>query len=261
MTSPTAADAKSDDQRNDLSRGAPSKRTELKRGAIRADYQLETVRAILKAGMLCHLGVSLGEHPAVIPTVYGVIGDQLYLHGSSANRIYRALIDGAEACLTVTLIDGLVLSRSAFHHSMNYRSVVLYGRAREVTDIAEKNAAFEAIIEQMVPGRYAETRAPNRDEILRTLVLALPLTEASAKIRSGPPIEEEDDYALPHWGGEIPVRMVAEIPVEDPQNTAPLPAHVDARIAQFDAADVSTRRNRDRDLGPHPEQPEPGELR
>lgn len=211
--------------------GPPSKRTHVKRGAIRAAYETDTVREILEAGMLCHLGVSLGQHPAMIPTVYGLIGDQLYLHGSTANRIYRSLADGAEACLCVTLVDGLVLSRSAFHHSMNYRAVVLYGRARKVDDTAEKLAAFEAIVEHMMPGRYAETRVPSSEEIQRTLVLALPIAEASAKIRSGPPVEEEADYALSHWGGEIPLRVVAESPVADPQTKVELPRSADAYVA------------------------------
>lgn len=216
-----------------VKKGAPSKRTEMKRGAIRAHYETETVREILKAGMLCHLSVSLGEHAAVIPTVYGLIDDQLYLHGSTANRIYRALADGAEACLCVTLVDGLVLSRSAFHHSMNYRAVVIYGRARKVEETEEKMAAFEAIIEQMMPGRYAETRPPNREEILRTLVLALPISEASAKIRSGPPIEEEADYGLSHWGGEVPLRVVADAPIPDPQTEGDLPASALAHVARL----------------------------
>jgi nitroimidazol reductase NimA-like FMN-containing flavoprotein (pyridoxamine 5'-phosphate oxidase superfamily) len=209
----------------------PSKRTTMKRGAIRANYGAQTVREILQAGMLCHLGVSLGEHPAVIPTVYGLIGDQLYLHGSTANRMFRALLGGAEACLCVTLVDGLVLSRSAFHHSMNYRSVVLYGQVRKVDDLAEKQAAFKAIVEHMVPGRYAETRAPTQAEIARTLVVALSLAEASAKVRTGPPIEEEDDYALSYWGGEIPLRVVADTAVADPQTRISLPGSVAAKVA------------------------------
>jgi nitroimidazol reductase NimA-like FMN-containing flavoprotein (pyridoxamine 5'-phosphate oxidase superfamily) len=237
MTSPLSSDPSQAVSRQ----SPPSRRTELKRGAIRADYEAETVRAILEDGMLCHLGVSLGEHPAVIPTVYGLIGDQLYLHGSTANRIYRALVAGAEACLCVTLVDGLVLSRSAFHHSMNYRSVVLYGRVRQVDDEAEKLAAFESIIEHMVPGRYAATRTPNREEILRTLVLALPLAEASAKVRTGPPAEEEDDYALSYWGGEIPLRVVADAPLADARNTESLPAHVEARVAGLGGGSVERR--------------------
>lgn len=211
---------------------APSKRTTLKRGANRADYDAATVEEILRAGMLCHLGVSLGQHPAMIPTVYGVMGDQLYLHGSRANRIYRALLDGAEACVCVTLLDGLVLARSAFHQSMNYRCVVLYGGVREVEEEAEKLAAFEAIVEQMVPGRYAETRPPNREEIQRTLVVALPIAEASAKIRTGPPVEEEEDYALAHWGGELPLRIVVDAPVADLQTKVTLPDSADALVAR-----------------------------
>ncbi len=217
--------------RSDSKPAAPSSRTKVKRGAARAEYGTRTVREILEAGMLCHLGVSLGKYPAVIPTVYGLIDDELYLHGSMGNRVHRALLEGAEACLCVTLVDGLVLSRSAFHHSMNYRSVVIYGHVREVDDEAEKLAAFEAIIEHMLPGRYAETREPNRREIERTLVLALPLAEASAKIRRGPPVEEESDYALSHWGGEIPLRIVADAPIADSRSGVPLPQHIDDHIS------------------------------
>lgn len=234
MTSPTETAASQDTHRA----GPPSKRTQLKRGAIRAAYETETVREILEAGMLCHLGVSLDDHPAMIPTVYGLIGDQLYLHGSTANRIYRALADGAEACLCVTLVDGLVLSRSAFHHSMNYRTVILYGRARRVDDTAEKLAAFESIIEHMMPGRYAETREPSPDEIKRTLVLALSISEASAKIRSGPPVEEESDYALSHWGGEVPLRIVAERPIADPQTRVSLPKSAEEYLAQSEKVHI-----------------------
>lgn len=141
----------------------------------------EDVLAILKQGLYCHVAVALDTHPAVIPTAYAVHDGQLYIHGSTANRIFRALKNGAEACVCVTLLDGLVLARSAFHHSVNYRSVVVYGAAREVTEVAEKLLAFDALIEHVVPGRSSEVRGASREEILRTLVLAIPLDEASAK--------------------------------------------------------------------------------
>ncbi len=204
-------------------RAAPSPRTQLKRGPARASYDADAIRAILDEALFCSIGVSLGDHPAVIPTAFAVAGDQLYLHGSTANRIFRAMRDGAEACISVTLLDGLVLARSAFHHSVNYRSVVIYGRAREVVDAQEKQRAFDALIEHIVPGRSAEIRRPNREETLRTLVLALPIDEASAKIRSGPPVDEEGDYALDVWAGEIPLRTRASAPVADPRNNAEIP--------------------------------------
>jgi len=208
---------------------APSERTQLRRGAARARYRREEVRAILEEALYCHVGVCLGEQPAVIPTAYALIGDQLYLHGSTANRVFRALRDGAEACISVTLLDGLVLARSAFHHSVNYRSVVIYGRAREVGDPQEKRAAFDALIEHVVPGRSAEVRPANREEFLRTLVLAIPIDEASAKVRSGPPVDDEPDYALETWAGELPLRLVAGAPVPDPRNTRALPASLESR--------------------------------
>ena len=151
----------SPEDRSGAAHAAPSARTKLKRGAQRADYAPGTVRAILDEALMCHVGVSLGPHPAVIPTAFAVIDDQLYLHGSTANRMFRAMRDGAEACLTFTLLDGLVLARSAFHHSVNYRSVILYGRAREVTDPQEKLRAFDALIDHIVPGRSAEVRGAN----------------------------------------------------------------------------------------------------
>jgi hypothetical protein len=210
---------------------APSRRTEVKRGKARASYDPEVVREILGEGLFCHVGVSLGDHPAVIPTAYAVMGDEMVLHGSTANRIYRVLRDGAEACVTVTLLDGLVLARSAFHHSVNYRSVVIYGHPREVTDEAEKHRAFDALIDHIVPGRSKSVRGVNREEFLRTMVLALSLKEASVKIRQGPPVDEEEDYDLEIWAGEIPLRVVASRPVTDPRSQQDeIPDEVDQRV-------------------------------
>jgi nitroimidazol reductase NimA-like FMN-containing flavoprotein (pyridoxamine 5'-phosphate oxidase superfamily) len=203
-----------------------SPRTTLKRGPTRANYDPETVRGILAEGLYCNVAICLDGHPATIPTAYAVHGDQLYLHGSTANRIFRALKGGAEACLSVTLLDGLVLARSAFHHSMNYRSVVIYGVAREVTDREEKLRAFDALIDHAVPGRSREVRAANREEFLRTLVVALPIDEASAKIRRGPPLDGEEDYALDVWAGELPLRTRASEPVTDERSRPEVPAAV-----------------------------------
>ncbi len=170
-----------------------------------------------------------------------MVGDQLYVHGSTANRVYRAMRDGAECCVSVTLLDGLVLARSAFHHSVNYRSVVLYGHAREVDDEAEKRAAFAALIEHVMPGRYEAVRPPNRAEFQRTLVLAIPITEASAKVRSGPPVEEEQDYALDVWAGELPLRVVASAPVADAQTRGSAPDHVTERYRGLGGRSSSPR--------------------
>ncbi|MBW2230119.1 MAG: pyridoxamine 5'-phosphate oxidase family protein [Deltaproteobacteria bacterium] len=208
---------------------APSERTKLKRGSTRARYEREAILAILDEALFCNVAVDVGGHPAIIPTAFAILGDQLYVHGSTANRIFRAMRDGSECCVSVTLLDALVLARSAFHHSVNYRSVVIYGRAREVDDEVEKRAAFDALIEHVMPGRSAEVRAPNREEYLRTLVLAIPVDEASAKVRTGPPVEEEADYALDVWAGELPLRVVAEAPVADPQTKREVPAYVLAR--------------------------------
>ena len=175
----------------------------------------ETIYAILDEGLFCHLAHVLPDgQPVVLPTIYGRIDDVLYVHGSGASRMLRASKDG-RVCVTVTLLDGLVISRSAFHHSMNYRSVVVFGSPRVVDDPAEKDAALTAIVEHAVPGRTGGTRVPNAKELAATLVLALAIDEASAKTRTGPPTEEPDDLALPHWGGVVPLRVVAEPPVPD----------------------------------------------
>jgi nitroimidazol reductase NimA-like FMN-containing flavoprotein (pyridoxamine 5'-phosphate oxidase superfamily) len=203
--------------------GAPTARTELKRGADRARYERDVILGILEEALYCNVGVALDGQPAMIPTAFAVRGDDLYIHGSTANRILRAMRDGAEACVSVTLLDGLVLARSAFHHSVNYRAVVIYGHAREVVDPAEKQAAFDALIDHIVPGRSEGVRAPNREEFLRTMVLAIPLGEASAKVRSGPPVDEADDYGLDVWAGVLPLRTVAHAPLADDETEGPVP--------------------------------------
>ncbi|HUE38172.1 MAG TPA: pyridoxamine 5'-phosphate oxidase family protein, partial [Candidatus Binatia bacterium] len=163
----------------------------------------------------CHVGFVSEGQPYVLPTIYARVGDHLYVHGSAASRMLRGLAGGIDTCVTVTLIDGLVLARSAFHHSMNYRSVVVLGTARAVLDPALKRAALRALVEHVVPERWDAVRAPSDQEMKATTVLELPLAEASAKVRSGGPIEDEDDYALPVWAGQLPLELIASAPVPD----------------------------------------------
>ena len=196
---------------------APSARTTVKRHADRAVYDRETIASILDEATFCHVAVVVDGSPRVIPTIHARIADTLYIHGSNASRTLRALKDGAEACVVVTLLDGLVLARSAFNHSMNYRSVMVFGAVREVTDADEKWEAQRALVDHVVPGRSADARMPNDKEMKQTTILAIPLEEASAKVRTGDPIDAEEDYDLPIWAGLIPLRTVAESPVDDPR--------------------------------------------
>lgn len=211
-----------------MERFAPTERTTLKRLPKRAEYDRDRVYAILDEAFICHVGFVSEGHPVVIPTGYGRIGDVLYLHGSAASRMLRTLGKGVEVCVTVTLVDGLVLARSAFHHSFNYRSVVVFGNARVVTEVDEKMAALRAFTEQVVPGRWDEAREPNESEVKATLVLALPLEEVSAKVRTGPPIDDDEDYTLPVWAGVLPLRLVPGEPIKDEQLRAEiaLPGYV-----------------------------------
>ena len=198
--------------------------TRVRRGAARARYDRETVFAILDEGIVCHVAhVTADGHPVVLPTIYGRIGETLYLHGSTASRMLGAGA-GGPVCVTVTLVDGLVVSRSAFHHSMNYRSVVVFGTARVVDDPVEKDAALVALVEHVVPGRTGETRPPSRKELAATTVLALPVDHASAKVRTGPPVEEPEDEGLPHWAGVVPLVLSSLAPVPDPLVPAGLEA-------------------------------------
>jgi nitroimidazol reductase NimA-like FMN-containing flavoprotein (pyridoxamine 5'-phosphate oxidase superfamily) len=195
----------------------PSPRATVKRLPDRARYDAGTVNAILDEGLVCHVGfLDEGGQPFVIPSTYARDGGRLLLHGSAASRMIRALASGAPACVTVTHLDGLVLARSGFHHSMNYRSVVVLGRATEVTDPAEKRRALDAIVEHVAPGRTAEVRAASDAELRGTRVVALPLDEASAKVRTGPPKDDGADLALDCWAGELPLRLVPQGPVPDP---------------------------------------------
>jgi uncharacterized protein len=192
-------------------------RTTLKRLPQRGSHDREVINQILDEGFICHVGFLLDGQPFVIPTGYARVGDSLVIHGSQASRMLRSLGQGIDVCITVTLIDGLVLARSAFHHSMNYRSVVIFGRATVVNDSEVKIAALRALSEHMIPGRWDDVRKPDERELQQTTVLLMPLTEASAKVRTGPPLDDEEDYELDVWAGVIPLRLVAERPVDDPR--------------------------------------------
>jgi uncharacterized protein len=192
-------------------------RTQVKRRAQRGNYDRPVIHQILDEGLICHVGFVVEGQPFVIPTAYGRIDDQIYIHGSPMSRMLRSLQQGIEVCITVTLLDGLVLARSAFHHSMNYRSVVIFGTARLVETPAEKMDALKAFTEHIIRDRWSEVRPPTTPELAGTLVLALSLQEASAKVRTGPPVDDEADYALPVWAGELPLRLVADPPMGDPR--------------------------------------------
>jgi nitroimidazol reductase NimA-like FMN-containing flavoprotein (pyridoxamine 5'-phosphate oxidase superfamily) len=205
-----------------------SDRVTVKRLAKRGEYDPESIRQILDAGFICHVAFLVGGEPRVIPTAYVRVGDSVYLHGSPSNQMLRALLAGGDACVCVTHVDGLVLARSAFHHSINYRSVVLFGKAREVTDFVAKVKALHALTDHVIPGRWDGLRPIHDDEVTGTLLVEIPIDEASAKIRTGPPKDDEEDYALPLWAGILPLRVVAGDPVVDPRvpPETPVPAHL-----------------------------------
>ncbi len=215
-----------------------TKRTELKRLPQRASYDRRIIYEILDEGFVCHVGFMHAGHPVVIPTAYGRLKDMLYIHGSAASRMVRTLAEGIQICVTVTLVDGLVLARSAFHHSMNYRSVVLFGTASRIENVTTKLKALRAFSEHIMPGRWAHVRKPNDAELKQTLVLQLPLTEASAKIRTGPPIDEESDYDLRVWAGELPLSLVAGEPITDPRLLPGIqvPAYIETVRVRFAGA-------------------------
>ena len=192
-------------------------RTILKRLPQRGAFDRESINQILDEGFICHVGFAVDGQPFVIPTGYARVGESLLIHGSQASRMLRTLGQGIEVCVTVTLIDGLVLARSAFHHSMNYRSVVVFGRATVVDEREEKLAALLALSEHMIPGRWDDVREPTERELQLTTVLSLPIDEASAKVRTGPPLDDEEDYELDVWAGVIPLRLIAEAPIDDPR--------------------------------------------
>lgn len=192
-------------------------RTTLKRLPQRASYDRDVINQILDEGFICHVGFAVDGRPFVIPTGYARVGDRLLIHGSQASRMLRTLEQGIDVCVTVTLLDGLVLARSAFHHSMNYRSVVIFGNAGVIDNPDEKLEALRALSEHMIPGRWDDVRQPNERELQLTSVLSLPITEASAKVRTGPPLDDEEDYELPVWAGVVPLRLVAGRPIGDPR--------------------------------------------
>jgi hypothetical protein len=209
---------------------SPTARTRVVREPDRGVYDREAVYRILDEGFICHIGFIVEGQPFVIPTSYGRSGDNLYIHGSAASRMLRNLDKGIPVCVTVTLLDGLVLARSIFNHSMNYRSVVVLGTATQVDNPAEMLEALRRLSEHILPGRWAESRQPNERELKATFVLRLPIAEFSAKVRQGRPIDDEEDYAFRTWAGVIPLRTVAEAPIPDEHGGAvvPVPAYASA---------------------------------
>jgi nitroimidazol reductase NimA-like FMN-containing flavoprotein (pyridoxamine 5'-phosphate oxidase superfamily) len=193
----------------------PTERTQIRRHAERGVYDREQIYSILDEGYICHLGFTVDGQTYVIPTGYGRSGNQIYIHGSAASRLLCSLSEGINVCATVTLVDGFVLARSAFRHSINYRSVVILGKARLVTDPTEKMEALRCFTNHLVPNRWEEVRSPNQTEMLKTSVLSLALEEVSAKVRSGPPLDLEEDYSIPVWAGVVPVSPRLGEPIPD----------------------------------------------
>lgn len=207
---------------------ASSPRTRVRRLGKRGHYDRATIDAILDAGLIGHLAFAVDGQPYALPMLYARAQDTLYLHGSRLSRLLRTAGTGIPVCFTVTLVDGLVLARSAFHHSINYRSAVLLGRAHPVTSEPEKRAALDAIVEHVVCGRTQEARGPNAGELKATEVIALPIDEASAKVRTGGPVDASEDYALPVWAGEVPLQVVAGTPIADERCEVPVPGYLAA---------------------------------
>lgn len=201
----------------------PSDRTRVVREPHRGVYERQAIYKVLDEGLVCHVGFSFEGQTFVIPTLYARVGDVVYFHGSAASRMLRTAGAGASVCVTVTLVDGLVLARSVFNHSMNYRSVVALGTATVVADPEEKRDALRSFTEKILHGRWEEARQPNEQELKATSILKLPLTEISGKIRSGPPLDDDPDYQLRVWAGVIPFRMVADSPVPDSRCDPSLP--------------------------------------
>jgi nitroimidazol reductase NimA-like FMN-containing flavoprotein (pyridoxamine 5'-phosphate oxidase superfamily) len=206
---------------------APTARTTVRRQPDRGRYDRDQVHAILDEGLVAHVGLVSGNGPVVIPMLYGRDGDRLLLHGSTASRLMRGGAKGLDMCVTVTLVDGLVLARSAFHHSMNYRSVVVFGQATPITDLDERRAALDLLVDHIVPGRGADVRPPSDKELRSTLVLALPLDECSVKLRTGPPLDDEEDLDRFTWAGVVPLTTVpgAPVPAPDLRADPPVPAY------------------------------------
>ncbi len=192
-------------------------RTTVRRLPARGSYDRELIHSILDQGMVCHVGFVVDGRPFVIPTLHVRLGDRLYFHGSPGSRMLKSMAGGIDVCVTVTIVDGLVLARSAFHHSINYRSAVVFGTARVVDDPDEKTRALHALTEHLVAGRWQDVRTPSPGELKATTVLLLAIDEASAKVRTGPPIDDEEDLAIPCWAGVVPLAMAAGEPVSCPR--------------------------------------------
>ncbi len=193
-----------------------TERTQLTRLAKRGSHDTAVINPILDEGLVCHVSYTLNGQPFIIPTAYCRIDETVYIHGSVGSHFFRELAKGVEVCVAVTLLDGLVLARSAFHHSVNYRAVVLFGRTQLVTDETERWTVLERITEHLVPGRWNDTRQPNASELKKTMVIAIPIAEASAKVRTGNVNDEPDDADLPHWAGVVPLSLQTGVPIQDP---------------------------------------------
>lgn len=208
-------------------------RNRVRRKPQRADYQTETIYHIIDEAPICHVGFAVDGQPYVIPTLHARQDDVIFLHGAPASRLLKVIETGAEVCITVTIVDGIVLARSAFHHSINYRSVVVFGRGAIVTEPGQKMAALAAITEHIAPGRWAEVRQPSQQELDATTVVAVPIASASAKMRSGPPLDDEADYALPIWAGVLPLALVSGAPEPDPRLQAGIPMPPSVRESAY----------------------------
>ena len=194
-----------------------TQRSKIKRLPKRGSQERELIYNILDEALIAHVGFINNEQPFVIPMAYGRQGDRLYLHGSPVSRLLKTLQQGVDVCITVTILDGLVIARSLFHHSMNYRSVVLFGKAKLIEDENDKMSALKALTKQMIPGRWNESRIPNNKELKATNVLCLKIEEGSAKVRTGAPSDDDEDYLLPYWAGELPLSLIAGNPIADPK--------------------------------------------
>ncbi len=210
----------------------PTERTRVVREPHRGSFDRDAIYKILDEGFVCHVGFTINEQPYVIPTMFARVGDAIYFHGSAASRMLRGVSSGIAVCITVTLIDGLVLARSVFNHSMNYRSVVALGHATLVDAPEEKLATLRAFTEKILPGRWNDARQPNEKELKATSILRLPLSEVSAKMRAGDVQDDEPDYALPVWAGILPLRLAASKPIRDARCEPAFP--VPAAVAAFD---------------------------
>jgi hypothetical protein len=226
----------------------PTPRTRVRRIPQRGAYDRATIDAILDEGLVCHVGFVVGGQPFVIPTLYARDGDRVLVHGSAASRMLTTLDEGVDVCLTVTLADALVIARSAFHSSMNYRSVVILGKARAVEEPRAKTEALRALVEHLIPGRWDDCRQPNAREMRATLIIEMPIDEASAKIRTGPPIDEEEDYTLGFWAGVLPLARGFGKPIRDPnlKRGVAVPAYLTRHTRPSRARSARSKRPRRR---------------